>query len=101
MGRFRQLVFGGALAAGLVLSVPAPAGAADSGGCYVGCTPPVVNGSSVNGSAVVPPTTAANPPGVGASSLPFTGADIVELSMVGIAAVLTGGLLARRRRSST
>jgi LPXTG-motif cell wall-anchored protein len=32
------------------------------------------------------------------SSLPFTGADISELAVVGAGAVLAGGLLIRRRR---
>ena len=109
MGRIGQLVAGGTLAAGLVFAMPASAGAVGAGDCYVGCTPPVVSATSVpvsgvggpNVQAVVvaPPTTAATPSGVGASSLPFTGTDIVELSLVGIGAVLTGGLLARRRRT--
>jgi LPXTG-motif cell wall-anchored protein len=36
----------------------------------------------------------------GSSSLPFTGADIEELAVVGAGAVLAGGLLLRRRRSA-
>jgi LPXTG-motif cell wall-anchored protein len=36
----------------------------------------------------------------GTSSLPFTGADVEELAVVGVAAVLAGGLLLRRRRRS-
>jgi len=32
------------------------------------------------------------------SSLPFTGADVEELAVVGVGAVLAGGLLLRRRR---
>jgi LPXTG-motif cell wall-anchored protein len=32
------------------------------------------------------------------SSLPFTGADVAELALVGSGAVLAGGLLMRRRR---
>jgi LPXTG-motif cell wall-anchored protein len=36
----------------------------------------------------------------GASSLPFTGADVEQLAVVGAGAVLAGGLLIRRRRRS-
>jgi LPXTG-motif cell wall-anchored protein len=36
----------------------------------------------------------------GSSSLPFTGADIEELAVVGAGAVLVGGLLIRRRRNA-
>ena len=32
------------------------------------------------------------------SSLPFTGADVAELAVIGTGAVLAGGLLMRRRR---
>jgi LPXTG-motif cell wall-anchored protein len=35
---------------------------------------------------------------VSTSSLPFTGADVAELALVGSGAVLAGGLLMRRRR---
>ena len=34
------------------------------------------------------------------SSLPFTGADVEELAVVGAGAILAGGLLLRRRRMS-
>jgi LPXTG-motif cell wall-anchored protein len=36
----------------------------------------------------------------GTSSLPFTGADVEEMAVVGVGAVVTGGLLIRRRRRS-
>ena len=36
----------------------------------------------------------------GTSSLPFTGADVEELAVVGAVAVMVGGLLIRRRRRS-
>jgi LPXTG-motif cell wall-anchored protein len=50
------------------------------------------------------PYTASPTPGVTSptaattSSLPFTGADVEELAVVGLGAVLAGGLLMRRRR---
>jgi len=37
-------------------------------------------------------------PVTGTTSLPFTGADVEELAVVGAGAVLAGGLLLRRRR---
>jgi LPXTG-motif cell wall-anchored protein len=36
----------------------------------------------------------------GSSSLPFTGADVEELAVVGLGAVAAGGLLLRRRRKT-
>jgi hypothetical protein len=36
----------------------------------------------------------------GSSSLPFTGGDIVELSVIGAGALALGGVLARRRRDT-
>ena len=81
--------------------VPAVAGAT-APGCYTGCTPPNVQGTVVtppaSGSSGSVSTTAsvAN----GSTSLPFTGADIGELAVVGVGAVAIGGLLARRRRSA-
>jgi LPXTG-motif cell wall-anchored protein len=50
------------------------------------------------------PYTASPTPGVTSptaattSSLPFTGADVEEMAVVGLGAVLAGGLLMRRRR---
>jgi hypothetical protein len=44
---------------------------------------------TVNGASIAPAST---------SSLPFTGADIEELAGLGIAAVLFGGVMVRRRR---
>ena len=35
------------------------------------------------------------------ASLPFTGADIGELAVVGAGAIVVGGVLARRRRSAS
>jgi LPXTG-motif cell wall-anchored protein len=63
-------------------------------------TPPKIADSSV----VIPPAPAAvsataDGPSDGVTqSLPFTGADVGELAVVGVGAVLAGGLLIRRRR---
>ena len=95
MGRIGRHVFGAVLAVGIAVGIPATAGASDTVGCYVGCAPPAVNGSSV-----APATTVANPPVTSASSLPFTGSDVAELTALGVTAVVAGGLLAQRRRPS-
>ncbi len=112
------------LAAGLVipslLAVPAVSGATSPAvPCVITesmvestCTVvPVVAGTN----SELPPTTAlpftgspasAASAGVshaalaGTSSLPFTGADVEQLAVVGVGAVLVGGLLIRRRRRS-
>ncbi len=63
-------------------------------------TPPKVSATSTG----VLPYTASPTPGVTSptaattSSLPFTGADVEEMAVVGFGAVLAGGLLMRRRR---
>src|SRR5664280_329306 len=93
----KRLVIGAGLAVASFLMVPGMAGAASTG-CYTGCAAPTVAATSVgiSPSSGLPysPTT----PG-GSSSLPFTGADVEELAVVGVGAVLAGGLLLRRRRS--
>ena len=59
---------------------------------------------AVLGTAGNLPYTASPTPGVTSptaattSSLPFTGADVEEMAVVGLGAVLAGGLLMRRRR---
>ena len=67
--------------------------------CYVGCTPPVV--TPPTGSPVIPQVVTHAAVHVG-SNLPFTGADVQELAVIGLGAVLAGGLLLiRRRRHAT
>ena len=114
----RRLVVGtGFAVAGLAMA----SGAAGAATCVqtqtmgepAGCvTPPSVSGNSTTPSTGALPFTAASsasPSGsssstsgtvAGSSSLPFTGADIGELAVVGVGAVLVGGLLIRRRRSA-
>jgi LPXTG-motif cell wall-anchored protein len=59
-------------------------------------TTPTVAGNATSQALAVPhhdPT-----PGGGTTSLPFTGADFEGMAVVGVAGVLAGGLLLRRRR---
>jgi len=104
MSRIQKFAAGAALGVTVFLAGPGLA-AADSGGCYTGCQPPQVVASSV-----VPPTTgaspmeagsSANPTASGSSSLPFTGADVIELTAIGVGAVVVGGVLARRRHTTS
>ncbi len=65
-------------------------------------TGPIVSPTNALPFTTTEPTLA---PGVqnelaGTTSLPFTGADVEELAVVGVGAVLVGGLLIRRRRRS-
>ena len=106
----RRLVIGSGFALASLVAVPSVVGAAGATTvCYnsmheiIPCAAlPVVSGSS-DGSA--PATTlprsgstlgTATP--TSTTSLPFTGADVEELAVVGAGAVLAGGLLLRRRR---
>ncbi len=110
----RLLVGTGFAVAGLAMA----SGAAGAATCVTpqtlsepGCVePPAISGSSTSPStaAALPYTagtstsTSGSASGTvsGSSSLPFTGADIEELAVVGAGAVLAGGLLLRRRRSA-
>jgi LPXTG-motif cell wall-anchored protein len=108
----RRLIIGSGLAVASFTMLPTMAGAATtnctSAGSMTenGCvTPPAVSGSS---NAVTPvkqvvpkdptPGTTA-PTATRTSSLPFTGADVEGLAVVGAGAVLAGGLMLRRRRT--
>ena len=85
-----------------LVALPSIAGADTT--CYTGCKPPTVSPSAVT---VSPKTTdpvrtaaVATTTSNGSSSLPFTGADVGELAAVGLGAVVIGGVLTRRRRTS-
>ena len=89
------------LAVATLLAVPAVAGAADTA-CYTECVPPSVSPNTVP----LPYPVAANPTTTaqvvnGSSALPFTGADYGELAVVGLGAVVIGGVLTRRRRQAS
>ena len=103
----RRLIISSGLA---VESLTVLSGAAGAAGCasagsmtQPGCVVPPTAGGGAQGvaPASVPhdPTPAkVTPVSTGPTSLPFTGADIEELAVVGAGAVLAGGLLLRRRR---
>ncbi len=95
----KRITISAGLALTSLVAVPAVAGA---DGCYTGCTPPVVHNTSVTPPAdgtTTPVQTTAQVDG--SSSLPFTGADIGELAVVGAGAVAIGVVMTRRRRSAS
>jgi uncharacterized surface anchored protein len=100
----QRICIGSSIAVASLFAVPAVAGAdstTSTTSCYPNCTQ-----STVANTSVVPPSTSSGNGSKttasvnGSSSLPFTGADIGELAVVGVGAVVIGGVLARRRRSA-
>jgi LPXTG-motif cell wall-anchored protein len=107
------MIVGASLAVASMAVVPGIAGAASASNCVPAgsvtepgncVTTPTV---AVDGQTTDGPTTAtsgttgssgAKTTSATTSSLPFTGADVVELAVVGTGAVLAGGVLMRRRR---
>ena len=101
----RRLLIGSGLAITSLVMVPSAAGAASCGSMSgVGCSPtPTIAGTSKNltPQSQLPATLApgtSSPTHASTTSLPFTGADIEELAVVGVGAVLAGSVLMRRRR---
>jgi LPXTG-motif cell wall-anchored protein len=107
----KRLLIGSGFAVASLIAVPAVAGATPSCGSTTGITcttptaPPTVAGNtgSVVPTSQLPNTGAANagvasPTVSPTTSLPFTGADVEGLAVIGIGAVVAGGLLMRRRR---
>ncbi len=101
----RRLMIGSGIAAASFLMTAPVAGAVDT---YVS-TPPATAASNVPPPTSQLPFTPTEPPVVsttstgtaqGSSSLPFTGADIAELAVIGVGAVAAGRLLLVRRRRS-
>ena len=98
----RRLIVGSSLAVASLAMAPGiagatpgcvPAGSVTEPGCV---TTPTVTGNTdplpaASGTGTVKTTSTP-------SSLPFTGADVAELAVIGTGAVLAGGMLARRRR---
>ncbi len=98
----KRITISSGLALASLVAVPAAAGAAGTG-CYLGCTPSTVASTSVpppssttHGTDPVHTTAQVN----GSSSLPFTGADVGELAVIGAGAVAVGVVLTRRRRNA-
>jgi hypothetical protein len=94
----RRLVIGSGFALASLVVVPSVAGAADPG-CYTSCAPPAIAATTGDGGAVLPAASSGSGKTGSTSSLPFTGADVEELAVVGVGAVLAGGILIRRRRA--
>ncbi len=115
----RRVVLGTGLAVASLVVVPGMAGAASN--CSTtpatinpSMTPPTPNcptvpptvggnnqvvGNSTTVSSTPEPTPSSST--AGTSSLPFTGADVGELAVIGGAALVAGGILMRRRRTVT
>jgi LPXTG-motif cell wall-anchored protein len=105
----RRLIVGASLAVASVAMVPGIAGADTATGCVPAgsvtepsncvTTPTVANdGNDGAVQIAVAPVAATPAPTTSTSSLPFTGADVAELAVIGTGAVLAGGVLMRRRR---
>lgn len=102
----RLLITSGVVAASLLM-VPTTAGAATAK-CVVSQTMNLPSCTVVPVQSTVTPVTTLTsgaaaapvvvPVSAAPSSLPFTGADVEELAVVGAGALLAGGLLLRRRR---
>jgi LPXTG-motif cell wall-anchored protein len=122
----RRVLIGSGLAVASLIAVPSVAGVAGAAACppttiasmstpttvptsptttpTSGCsTPPVVSGKdgSLPNTGTPPKVEPVSTTKATTTSLPFTGADVTELAVVGAGAVLAGGLLLRRRRRTT
>jgi hypothetical protein len=97
----QRICIGAGLAVASMIAVPTVAGADST--CYTGCPP-----STASATLVPVAPTSTDPVHTAAvatttnssSSLPFTGADVGELAAVGVGAIVIGGVLTRRRRTT-
>jgi hypothetical protein len=99
-GSLKRIVLGAGLAVSLAGVAQIPS-AAYGDSCYPTCNAPTV--PTNGGGGVTSPATSSNSGGQApvqapSSALAFTGTDIEELSAIGVAAILGGGLLVRRGR---
>ena len=106
----RRLLIGSGLAVGSLALASGVAGAASCGsmsGVSCSVTPQVSGNQTTPTPATTAATSALPYDGTSSSSssstgssssLPFTGADIAELAVIGGAAAVVGGVLTRRRR---
>lgn len=81
-----------------VAFMPGVAHAADSNCGYTGCTNPSVPPSNPPGNQTVTSDPFANQAPSG--GLPFTGADVAGMTIIGVAALATGSVLVYRSRRS-
>lgn len=103
----RRLLIGSGMTVASLALVSGVAGAASCGsmsGVSCSVTPTVSGVTSAppvtSATSALPYESAAPSPTAAPSSLPFTGADVAELAVIGAGAVVAGGLLARRRRTA-
>ena len=107
----RRLIVGASLAVASVAMVPGIASADTATGCVAAgsvtepgnCETIPTEGGVSTGAVQTPvaPVSSVDPiptTSTSTSSLPFTGADVAELAVIGTGAVLAGGVLMRRRR---
>jgi len=104
----RRMIVGASLAVASMTMVPGIAGADPASNCVPAgsvtepsncVTTPTVAGKTTDPVVQLPVTSGssgAKP--TSTSSLPFTGADVAELAVLGTGAVLAGSVLMRRRR---
>lgn len=81
------------LAAPVATALPSVAGADQT--CYTGCSSPTSGITASSGNQAEPTTVSSSSP---SSGLAFTGADIGEMAIVGVAAIGVGAVLVSRRR---
>jgi hypothetical protein len=101
MTKFSRVLAASALAAGAGLPLLAGVAHADPDPCYLTCPPKVqVAPADISRSApVAQPVSAANVArNQSSAALPFTGTDVIELSLIGVGAVAAGTVLVRRSR---
>ncbi len=102
----RRLIVGSGLAVASLAMASGAAGAASCTSTGSMTQPSCVTTPTVAGTSTVAPAKAAALPATagtthdGPTSLPFTGADFEGMAVVGVGAVLAGGLLIRRRRKT-
>jgi hypothetical protein len=98
--RIRMVLLLASLGVGVGLMLPSAA-RADTATCYPSCPPPVIHvtpGGSPQATTATPTAQATSEPPTGDGGLPFTGADIAGLSLVGAAALGAGVVLVHRSR---
>ena len=81
-------------------STTAPTSGGTTSGTSADCSPTVAATSDGPAPTSLPYTSSVKPATAASSSLPFTGADVEGLAVVGGAAVVAGALLLRRRRQA-